>query len=338
MRATSFLALAFAASCLWLANGQDPAPAPSAPVAPFARHALADELDCATCHATIVDEWATSAHAHAWIDELYRAELATKQRPESCHGCHIPTPLAEVALHQKPPPRGAELEAHEFGVSCLTCHAGPEGALLGPYGAQTKAHPTLRDPRFAPERSNELCIGCHATTIGPVIGIARDFLGTDPPPTGERRQGCVECHMSAVVRSMATDANDEPLAPRAGRSHALLGPSDARFLATAFELGWSADEDGARTLVRLTNRAGHRIPGLLDRRFEFAFDALDEQGAVLGSARLSIDQRGFLAADATREIELPARAAGVRVRATHHARRLPEPVVFDERVLPAPAR
>ncbi|MBM3978204.1 MAG: hypothetical protein FJ299_14610 [Planctomycetes bacterium] len=336
MRATSFLALAFAASCLWLASGQDPATAPSAPVAPFARHALADELDCATCHATIVDEWATSAHAHAWIDAHYQAELATKQRPESCHGCHIPTPLAEVATHQKPPPRKAELEAHEFGVSCLTCHAGPEGAMLGPYGAATKAHPTLRDPRFAQERSNELCIGCHATTIGPVIGIARDYV---TQPELAQTYSCVNCHMDEVERSMATDANDEPLAPRKGRSHTLHGPLNAEFLAKAFDIVARTEGTGpdARTLVVVTNAAGHRVPGLLDRRFELVVDALDARGAKLASTTLVVDQRAFLALNERKELVLPVAAEQVRVRATHHARRLPRPVVFLERVLPTQA-
>jgi hypothetical protein len=318
---------------LWLASGQGPTPAPSAPGAPFARHALADELDCATCHATIVDEWATTAHAHAWLDELYRAELATKQRPESCHGCHIPTPLAGVAVNQKPPPRGAEQEAHELGVSCLTCHAGPAGAMLGPYGARTNAHPSLRDPRFAPERSNELCIGCHATTIGPVIGIARDYVAR---PELARTHSCVGCHMDEVERAMATDANDEPLAPRPGRSHTLRGPSDAEFLAKAFGIAARAEGTGpdARTRVVVTNAAGHRVPGLLDRRFELVVDALDAAGASLASTTLVIDQRAFLALDERKELVLPVAAEQVRVRATHHARRMPRPVVFLERVLP----
>lgn len=324
MRLAAAVALA-ALGTAWLALGQDPTGA-NPPAGPFERHARADELDCATCHAQIVEEWAASAHAHAWIDERYQAELKTKQRPESCHGCHIPVPLAEVAASQKPPPRKAELEPHEFGISCATCHAGADGAILGPYGAPTNAHASKLDPRFTRERANELCIGCHATTIGPVIGIARDHVAR---PELARSYSCVGCHMDEVERSMATDANDEPLPPRKGRSHRIHGPWNSEFLALAFDLvarsaGAGAD---ARTRIEARNVAGHRVPGLLDRRFELVFEALDAQGRTLGTAALVIDQRAPFELEGRRELELPA-AARVRVRGTHGSGRLGTAQVF----------
>jgi hypothetical protein len=333
MRLAVWLACgATAAALTWLALAQEPAPAPAAstPLGPFPRHALADDLGCATCHAQIVDEWSASAHAHAWTDERYQAELATKQRPESCHGCHIPTPLDLVATNQKPTPRTAALEAHEFGVSCATCHAGPGDSILGPFGAPTRAHVSTRHARFAPERSNELCIGCHATTIGPVIGIARDYLTR---PELALTYSCVGCHMDEVTRSIATDANDEPLPARVARSHRIRGPWDAEFLAQAFDIAARSEGSGAdaRTIVTVTNAAGHRIPGLLDRRFELEFDAVDETGKALATATLIVDQRAFLAIEERKELVLGAAAVRVRVRGVHAAKRLAEPQRFLER-------
>jgi hypothetical protein len=330
------VALACASSLAWSARSQTPAvAAPHSSLGPFPAHPQAEELRCASCHATIVDEWAASAHAHAWIDPLYQQELQTKQRPESCHGCHIPTPLELVAPNEKPPPRAAASEAHELGVSCATCHAGPADTILGPYGAPTKAHDSRRSERFELAQSNALCLGCHSTTIGPVIGVGREYVvGGDGP--AERT--CVGCHMAEVERSMATDSNDEPLPARKGRSHRLLGPWEPEFLARAFEFTARLDADGAHTTVVLANKAGHRLPGLLDRRLEFAFDALDAQGAVLASATLAIDNRAFLAADAVKELVLDARAASVRVRGTHQARRLAAPLLFLERTIEPPPR
>src|SRR5262245_14606896 len=67
-----------------------PAPHPSLALDP---HPALERVDCARCHAAIAKEWSVTQHAHAWIDPVYQTALKDKRRPESCHGCHIPTPL-----------------------------------------------------------------------------------------------------------------------------------------------------------------------------------------------------------------------------------------------------
>src|SRR5262245_61228360 len=69
-----------------------PPPAPAVAVTPAKLDGL-EPLGCTKCHAEIVDEWAATAHAVAWVDEAYQEEIKGRKKPESCHGCHIPQPL-----------------------------------------------------------------------------------------------------------------------------------------------------------------------------------------------------------------------------------------------------
>jgi hypothetical protein len=323
-----------------LASGlQEPLLRTPAPVADGRPARLEIELDCARCHAEIAGEWAQTLHALAWIDPPYQESLKSRQRPESCHGCHVPVTLAEVAPGTKPGPRDAAAEPFEHGVSCATCHAAADGAMLGPFGAPTDAHVSRLDERFVGARSSQLCIGCHRTTVGPVIGIAKDF-----ELAGLQGKGlsCAGCHMAPVERAHAVGADGAPSPVRPGRSHLLQTPRDPAFLRLAFGLELVRGE--GTLAVAISNQAGHRVPGIQERFLDFTVELLGAGGEVLARAERRIDHRAPLLLDSPLVIELAAPAAPapperrasseVRVRGTHLWPGRTEAVEFMDERLP----
>ena len=269
---------------------------------------------CAECHAEIVDEWASSMHALAWKSEPYQQELVGRRKAESCHGCHVPQPLQQGQLGERPLPRPND---RHLGISCDSCHLGPEGRQLGPSGAATDAHPTARSDSMVGAGTNRLCTACHRTTVGPVIGIAKDYELSERPARGET---CVECHYAAL-KTVAFEGGE-----RVVRSHALQTPRDPAFLALAFELALRVE--AGRTWVDVHNRAGHRVPGFVGREIEFEAQALDAAGKVVAEGRVVLDSTAYLPIDESLAIELGAAAAKVRVVGLHHDPRLKRPVEF----------
>lgn len=281
-----------------------------------------EQYACAGCHTEVAEEWAASAHGIAWIDELYQAELADKKRPELCHGCHAPEPLLAGLLGGKP---GTRDEARGLGVHCESCHQDGSGAILGPRGTSTDAHPSQRSEHMLAPGSNALCSACHATNIGPVIGIAKDFAAAD---LAARGLSCVGCHMAPLERSWATDAP-----ARTGRSHALQTPRDPAFLRLAFGLELRTVE--GRSVLVLRNQAGHRVPGLVGRQLVFRAELLDPGGAVLERAELALSVQTYLPVQGAREIRFTRQGANVRLTGVHEDPRAPAPVQFLDETLAA---
>ncbi len=300
--------------------------APPEPVNPLEPIEDLGSLSCRGCHETIADEWAVTLHAHAWVDELYQEALKDKRRPQSCHGSHIPKPHHEMPAERfgrKPPPRTEEEGKLVHGITCRSCHGGPDGTILGPWGAPTDAHESVKSEHFVETGSNALCIACHRTTIGPVIGIAKDF---DLARLEERGMSCVGCHMHPVERPAATDDDDNPTAVRPGRSHLLQTPRDPAFLAKSF--GLSARNVAGKTSLTIKNRAGHRVPGLVDRRIVLTAEALDGAGAVISTVEHTIDATAYLPLEESIDLRFDAEAARVRVTGLHHMPGREEPVPF----------
>ncbi|MDF1797762.1 MAG: multiheme c-type cytochrome [Planctomycetota bacterium] len=300
------------------------------------------DVSCASCHEAIAEEWATTLHAQAWVDERYQEAVKYKRRPASCYGCHIPEPIHEGEVGRKLRPRADDEEnPHHFGVSCKTCHLGPDGAMLGPYESSPEnelsgAHASRQSESFLEGSARDaLCINCHRTNVGPVIGIAKDFEQTRQADTG---RSCVGCHMPEVTRSMAVVTNDDGTvytAPeRAGRAHTLRTPRDPEFLAQAFLLTPTRTQGGAT--LAIANDAGHRVPGLKSRSMTFVATALDAAGTELGTAELTIDSDAPLLVDTPQYLLVETggeRAASLAVRGTHAWEGPPEPVVFLDLVL-----
>jgi len=294
-----------------------------------------DGITCARCHEDVAREWSTSLHGRAWVDAPYREELEEVRRQESCHNCHIPEPLhlqlgADGALPQKPKPRDAtrrdaplpDVDAH-FGVSCESCHRGPDGTILGAWGAKTDAHESRKHASFLPESNSALCIACHATTVGPVIGIAKDFAETQQHARGA---SCVGCHMAPIERPAAREEGKPALPTRAGRSHALQTPRDPAFLARAFEL--RAERRGANVVLLVTNACGHRVPGRIGRTLAISAELLGADGKPVATGKHVIETKRSLPADGTIEIVLPGDGTRVRVTGVHEAPSLDDAVPF----------
>ena len=300
------------------------APAPEVALVPERLEGI-ESYACAACHAEVVEEWAATAHGVAWVDEVYQEALARRSRPELCYGCHVPEPLlATGALPRRPRAR----DEHHRGVDCESCHAGPDGAMLGPRGTATAAHPSAASELMSGGGSSALCAACHATSIGPVIGIAKDFLAAD---LARRGRSCVGCHMAPVERSWAeVDGRRSPA--RTGRSHALQTPRDPSFLRRAFHLSAAREAGGVR--VSVANAAGHRVPGLIGREIRLSFELVDAAGVVIGRGELVVDATVYLPLGAERQLMLAGAGERVLVRGLHVDPRQAEPVLFLERALP----
>jgi Cytochrome c554 and c-prime len=286
------------------------------------------ELSCAGCHENVAREWSRSTHATAWIDPRYQEELADKRKPEACHNCHIPEPLSSVPPGTKPGPRSG---ATHLGVDCSACHLGSEREILGPLGAATKAHASKQSPLFTAAGQSQLCVACHATNVGPVIGIAKDFVETGQ---AEKGRSCVGCHMQALEREFVADPasharnGDAPYGKHAGRSHELQTPRDPAFLARAFEI--SARLEGQGTRLVLKNACGHRVPGLIGRELSIEVEYLDERGSSLGQDTLSFDHTHFLASDEEAVLEFGKPAAKLRLKGLHQSPGFEKRVLFLE--------
>lgn len=282
------------------------------------RPAVLTELEglaCGECHARVVEEWAATSHALAWKDEVYQERIARRRRPELCHACHIPGPL--LTGEQPGRPAARETSLH-LGVSCDACHLASDGTILGPRGAETDAHPTRRSEFLSGEGVNELCAACHSTSIGPVIGIAKDFKSS---AQAERGRSCVGCHMAPLE----TDGDDAQAGPVI-RSHSLQTPRDPAFLRRAFAL--SLHVEGRASRITIANTAGHRVPGLIGRKIRFEAQALDSQGQVLATGSVTIDVRAHIPVDGKVVLDLAAGAASVEVQGWHLDPRAAEEVRF----------
>jgi hypothetical protein len=274
---------------------------------------------CGKCHTEIHGEWLGRAHANAWVDEIYQAQLAEKTRQDNCLPCHIPQ-SALARIGKKPKTRD---EHKDEGVTCVTCHK-DNNTIHGPFGAQTKAHPTAKHAAFTLEGSAELCAGCHRTTIADVLGVARDHEEVYPAKVTKT---CIECHMPEVERALAVDPESkQPSSPvRKGRSHVVLGPRDVDFCASAF--GLSAKVQGDEVVLTVKNQAGHRVPGLKLRTFELHVALVDDGGKELATHVVELTGRDPLPIDPmARDFPFakPAGAKAMTVRIDH--------LLMDEKV------
>jgi len=283
-------------------------------------------LACAECHQGVTEEWRRSTHALAWVDPHYQKELRKIRRKKGCTGCHAPEPLA--GRPAKGSPRTRKDDPH-LGVTCTTCHLGADGeTILGPAGHATEAHPTEAHPLFDPDQGSALCISCHDVTIGPVIGVAKDWLRSEEADGGD---SCVDCHMPRVRRPWAEDPESgEPGAVRRGRSHRIAGPRDPEFLRGAFYLEAAFAE--TEVVVGIQNLTGHRVPGLVGRELTLEVRGYDASGDEVARAERTFDHRSYLPLDREAELRLEGRdITRLEVTGTHRAPGIPKGVPFLQR-------
>jgi len=283
----------------WLAR--EPVPLPGE-VCAWSSRDPDSAATCGKCHTEILAEWQGRAHAKAWTDPVYQEALKDKKRPELCYPCHIPTPVLD-RLGNKP---GTRDDLRDEGVTCVSCHK-KDGAMHGPFGSKTDAHPSEKDPAFTEAGSVGLCASCHRTKIGPVLPLAKDF---EEAKLAERGKSCVGCHMAEVERHVAVSmVTGKPVGEvRKGRKHDVLGPGDPEFCAKAFRL--AARPDGKDVVLTIENEAGHRVPGLTLRKFRFTVRALGGDQKPLGKPeQLEISSDNELQVLEKREFRFAAPAA-----------------------------
>jgi hypothetical protein len=289
-------------------------PAPAVKLQPERVPGL-DAYACVGCHREVGEEWAGSAHGLAWVDEAYHAELQGKKRPELCYGCHAPEPLLAGELTPRPDARDS---GRDLGVSCESCHAEASGAMLGPHGTETPAHPSKRSEHMSAPGSNALCSACHAFNIGPVIGIAKDFATAGLEARG---LSCVGCHMAPVERAWASDAP-----AHTGRSHALQTPRDPAFLRNAFAVELA--DGGIRLVVR--QRPAIAFPARSAAR-SCSRPSSSMRAARSSRSRPSPSTSGPISPSRERARSISRNGEECPARGLHHDPRAPDPVTFPMR-------
>src|SRR5690606_41116084 len=114
---------------------------------------------------------------------------------------------------------------------------------------------------------------------------------------------------------------------RRGRSHAPRSPSDPEFAASAFRV----DVRRAAEAVELAigNRAGHRVPGLVGRRFPFRLRVVSDGGETLAEHTVTISAENWLAVRETRRFRfpLPPAAAAVELTVEHRLHNDSRPIL-----------
>jgi hypothetical protein len=155
---------------------------------------------CATCHATVAEQWSASMHARAWDDPIFRREY--DGNPDaSCRDCHAPPTSAP---------------GRSTGVDCAACHV-RDGEVLAvhvtPEG--TRAHPMRETPRLA---TPEHCGECHQFDFqddgihDPSEALQNTLVEYRGSEAHARGETCQLCHMERAGHRFAGIHDPEHLA------------------------------------------------------------------------------------------------------------------------------
>lgn len=196
--------------------------------------------DCQTCHPNEAKDWASSRHALAWESDSFVA--ASRNRSlKMCLPCHAPEPILVKGFEEHPALREEE---RTHGIDCISCHRDANGAYHGTLGMQTDAHPTVKNEKFG---TVEMCATCHEI-FGTADWYKQSQWGKDP-------HGCVNCHMPAVERPIATG---EGLPARKARIHKFEGATPAMFQ-KGVKMGIAPNEGNLQIKMESVE-VGHTVP------------------------------------------------------------------------------
>jgi hypothetical protein len=292
---------------------------PGSRPAPMTRDQLLDPATCAECHPQHYREWASSMHAYAAEDPVFRAMNQRGQREtdgalgDFCVNCHAPMAVREKATRD-----GLDLDLvpeRLRGVTCYFCHNAVEvtehfnnnirlandltlrGGLanaLDP-GVHGVSYSRLHDRNRS--ESSELCGSCHDVVTPSGVHLERtyeEYRGS--LFTSEAGfETCQGCHMDARPGRAATTPGAPPrtvhehLWPGVDVALSEFPDRDAQRKAVECALATSArvlsiarDPFGAFS-VRVETNAGHHQPSgaAQDRRLWIEFVAYAGDGAVL---------------------------------------------------------
>ncbi len=193
---------------------------------------------CKQCHEDVYAEWLGSHHQIAFTNPEVKA-LSDDFRKEECMDCHLPRPLVITGFGKRTLPRRTHLDE---GVSCISCHLGADGGILGRNDRpEVPCKPKRSEEFFAVDA----CASCHNQHGTTDQWRASHFAqqGTD----------CSSCHMPEVSRARGDKST------RMGRSHVFPGAHDKAMLQKAGTL--TVTRDGTEVVLSLQNvGAGHNFP------------------------------------------------------------------------------
>ena len=235
---------------------------------------------CKSCHPAIWQEWESSMHAKAWVDEIYQA--AAKQianRETKCDQCHAPQPILITGVGKMPKLRDKQREA---GVSCLVCHLDAHGAMNGPAAsAETYFHANVTNSIYT--EPTTLCGTCHGQQSVPEHDQVSSFLNSK---FAEGDTSCATCHMPVVTRLQSTTSHESIK----GRKHTWRGSRSVAQLkrAATLQLGYA---DG-KVDVKLRSKTGHILPGGTLRTIMLEVTILAPDGTERQKQQISISAKG----------------------------------------------
>lgn len=195
----------------------------------FTREELLDPETCKECHAGHYREWASSMHAYAAEDPVFRAMSSRGEREaqigDFCVNCHAPMAVAEGVF--TPGMNMDDIPKHLRGVTCYFCHnvAAVEGTHNNPLklANDTTMRGGVRDPvnnrahrsAYSPlhdgnlgQESTKLCGSCHDIHNSNGVHLERTYeewqasLYQTTEPFG---QTCAQCHMKSGPLSRIAD-------------------------------------------------------------------------------------------------------------------------------------
>lgn len=268
------------------------------------------------CHGELQQQWATSMHAQALDDPVYRLfldrarEEAGEEVAQYCETCHAPGAMMMGVMAE------AQNNMSTKGVSCDFCHqvtnltskkpanvslgfpsGGPDGIRRAQIMDPVAMHPAQGHEL---QTTSEICGACH-NVDHPLNGLALESTYTEWKKSVYAEKGitCQNCHMGATPGTGAPFTGSAGMgAPARDNMFAMtfvganVGQSDPEastaMLKAAAQIELKVDEivapgQSTKASVRVTNTgAGHSIPtGLTDlRQMWLEIVAVDEKGAA----------------------------------------------------------
>lgn len=239
---------------------------------------FAQKKMCKRCHPAIWREWERSMHAKAWEDPIYQeAASQVADREKKCDPCHAPEPILITGIGKMPKLRA---EDRKYGVSCIVCHIDVHGAMHGPHeSANPMYHANVTSEAHA--KPTELCATCHGQPSVPEHNQVDSFKNS---PAAEKGLNCASCHMPAVKRRLSAHSYETVTI----RRHTWAGSRSVSKLKSAANLKIARAAGNAT--IRLTNKAGHLLPGEALRAIILDVEIFDPNGVVTRHEQVFISE------------------------------------------------
>ncbi len=243
---------------------------------------------CGVCHRAVAREWQATTHRAALSDLQYQAELFKDSSPRwLCLNCHIPVQnqrrhlvtgltagnVLRPALVKNP---GFDAAMQAEAITCATCHVRPDAkgrsVVIGTRGNPAAPHPVRADRKGL----RNVCLRCHdpkGERLTPMLVCWFKTREEAAEGTASNPRDCVDCHMPAVRRQLATGFTAYPQR-KTHRHHWVGGGVPKRFtgyaglLRRGYHSGLAvtlkrAERSGGSILFEaelVNRRAGHWLP------------------------------------------------------------------------------